>query len=97
MRDVFAALSSPIRREVLTLLKDGSKSAGELSAAFGVSRATMSTHFAILKEAGLIEADRDGTRILYALRLSVLEEAMAGLMDTLRLGEAAGRKEGEAT
>jgi len=94
MNHVFEALAHPIRREILEMLKGGSKSAGELADAFQVSKPTMSGHFAKLKEAGLIQADQKGTTIIYSVNLSVLEEVLLGFMG--RLGVAEERK-GEAT
>lgn len=80
MNVVFEALAHPIRREILEMLKGGSKTAGELAEAFQVSKPTMSGHFAKLKEAGLIHADPQGTTIFYSLNLSTLEEALLGFM-----------------
>ncbi len=59
--------------------------AGELAAQFDLSWPTMSGHFTVLREADLISADRVGTSITYHLNLSVLEEAMAALLDTFRI------------
>ena len=59
--------------------------AGELAAHFDVSWPTMSGHFTVLREADLISADKVGTTITYHLNLSVLEEAMAGLLETFRI------------
>jgi DNA-binding transcriptional ArsR family regulator len=83
MNVVFEALAHPTRRAILEKLKSGSKSAGELAAAFDVSKPTMSGHFAKLKEAGLIQADQRGATILYSLNLSVLEEVLLGFMGTM--------------
>jgi len=80
MNAVFEALAHPIRREILEMLKSGSKTAGELADAFDVSKPTMSGHFGKLKEAGLIHADQRGTTIFYSLNLSTLEEALLGFM-----------------
>jgi DNA-binding transcriptional ArsR family regulator len=73
---VFKALSDPTRRKVLQLLRQGPKSAGELADHFPVSKPTMSAHFAVLREAGLVESDKQGKAIIYRLRMSVLEEAL---------------------
>jgi DNA-binding transcriptional ArsR family regulator len=81
MNAVFEALAHPIRRDILEMLKRGSKSAGELADAFHVAKPTMSGHFAKLKEAGLIQADQRGTTILYSLNLSTLEEVLLGFMN----------------
>lgn len=80
MNKVFEALAHPTRRQILELLKAGSKSAGELAEAFNVSKPTMSGHFAKLKEAGLIQADQQGTTIQYSINMSVLEEVLMGFM-----------------
>ena len=93
MTSVFDALSHPIRREVLELLKSGGKSAGELADRFDVSKPTMSGHFAKLKAAGLILGENRGGTIIYTLNMSTLEEALHGFMG--RMGMAGGRDEQE--
>jgi DNA-binding transcriptional ArsR family regulator len=81
MSDLFAALAHPVRRKVLRLLRQRPMSAGELSDRFDLAKPTLSGHFSVLKSAGLISAERKGTTILYRLNMSVLEEALAALMD----------------
>ena len=76
MNQVFKALADPTRRRVLELLRQRPMSAGELSDQFEVSKPTMSAHFSVLSEAGLIEGTKVGRTILYRLRMSVLEEAL---------------------
>lgn len=78
MSEVFKALSDPTRREVLKLLRKGPKSAGELASHFDVSKPTMSVHFRVLKDAGLVRTERNGRSIEYSLCMSVLEEALMG-------------------
>jgi DNA-binding transcriptional ArsR family regulator len=73
---VFKALADPTRRQVLQLLRQGPRSAGELAEHFPVSKPTMSAHFAVLREAGLVDSDKQGKTIMYRLRMSVLEEAL---------------------
>ena len=80
---MFQALAHPVRREVLKHLRAGPKSAGELANAFPVSGPTMSRHFATLKDAGLIRAERIGTSIRYRLNVSVTDEAVAMVMELL--------------
>ena len=70
------ALSDPIRREILQLLKAGRLSAGEIAEKFPVSGAAVSKHLAVLKEADLIRDAREGKYIYYELNTSVLEEIM---------------------
>jgi ArsR family transcriptional regulator len=86
MNDVFKALSDPTRRDILRLLRRSDRTAGEISEAFPLAKSTLSGHFNVLKSAGLIVAERQGTRIVYSLNVSVFEEAMATVMDLLRLG-----------
>ena len=82
MSQVFKALSDPTRRRVLQLLQSGPMSAGDLSEQFEVSKPTMSAHFAVLKEADLIHAEKAGKSIIYHLKLSVLEEALLGFVQS---------------
>jgi ArsR family transcriptional regulator, arsenate/arsenite/antimonite-responsive transcriptional repressor len=73
---VFKALADPTRRKVLALLRAGPLTAGELADHFDVSKATMSGHFAVLREADLVTSSKSGTTISYYLNLSVLEDAL---------------------
>jgi len=75
---VFKALSDPTRRRVLELLKERPMSAGELADRFDVSKPTMSGHFAVLREAGLIASEKHGRSVVYELQMSVLEQALLG-------------------
>ena len=61
-------------------------SAGELAGHFASSKATLSAHFAVLREAGLVFAEKQGTTITYTLRLSVLEDALLGFAESLGIG-----------
>lgn len=76
MSTVFRALADPTRRRVLALLRAGPLSAGELASHFEVSKATMSAHFSVLREADLVTSSKTGTTVTYYLNLSVLEEAL---------------------
>lgn len=85
MSQVFKALADPTRRRVLQLLQRAPMTAGEIAEHFDVSKPTMSAHFAVLANAGLIEAEKHGRSIVYRLRMSVLEEALLGFADTVGL------------
>ena len=85
MSGVFRALADPTRRRVLALLRERPMSAGELADQFDVSKPTMSAHFSVLREAGLIDASKHGKTIIYRLKMSVLEEALMGLAQTVGL------------
>jgi DNA-binding transcriptional ArsR family regulator len=89
MSQVFKALSDPTRRRVLQILRKGPMSAGALSDQFDVSKPTMSAHFAVLKEADLVHAEKAGKSVIYHLKLSVLEEALLGFMDSFSLSAEA--------
>jgi DNA-binding transcriptional ArsR family regulator len=89
MSDVFDALAHPVRRKVLKLLRKRAMSAGELAEAFDLAKPTLSGHFAVLKAADLVTTERRGTTILYRINMSVLEEAIAALMDLAGMGKEA--------
>lgn len=81
LQQTMKALSDPTRREILNMLKNGRRSAGELSDAFPVTGASVSRHLAVLKEADLVRDTREGKYIYYELNASVLEEVMLFLAD----------------
>jgi ArsR family transcriptional regulator len=90
---VFKALSDPTRREILRLLSGGERTAGELSSSFDMTKPSMSHHFAILKEADLIESRRDGQQIYYCLNTTVLEDVLTRLWEHLGLKNTKGNSE----
>jgi|SRR5687768_14360128 DNA-binding transcriptional ArsR family regulator len=92
MSTVFKALADPTRRRVLQLLRDRPMTAGELADEFDVSKPTMSAHFAVLREADLVDATKKGTTITYRLKLSVLEDALLGFAETFGLAPKAARR-----
>lgn len=73
----FKALSDPVRREILRLLRQGPMPAGEIAAQFQLSGATVSHHLSILRDAGLVLDDKQGKFIYYELNMSVVEEIIA--------------------
>jgi len=70
------ALSDPIRREILNLLRSGRMSAGDIAAHFPVTDAAISRHLSLLKDADLIRDTREGKFIFYDINTSVLEEVL---------------------
>ena len=76
LQHTLKALSDPIRREILNLLKSGRLSAGEITEHFPVTGAAVSRHLSVLKEADLIRDTREGKFIFYELNASVLEEIL---------------------
>ena len=83
MNAVFQALSDPTRREILRLLRERDLSAGQIAEHFPLANSTLSGHFNVLKRAGLVVSERQGTTIVYSLNVSVVQEAMAALLELL--------------
>ena len=79
--ETFKALSDPVRREILNLLKGGCLTAGEIVGQFDRTAATVSYHLSQLKKAGLIFESREKNYIYYSLNASVLEEVLLWLQD----------------
>ena len=86
MNQVFKALADPTRRRILQLLRERPMTAGELAARVTVSKPTLSAHFAVLREASLVDSVKSGTTITYRLRLSVLEEALLEFAQAFGIG-----------
>ena len=81
IQNTMRALSDPIRREILNLLKGGRMSAGDIVDHFEVTGASISRHLSVLKDADLIRDKREGKYIYYELNASVLEEIMLWISD----------------
>lgn len=84
MNEVFRALSDPTRREILSLLKVRDMTAGELAERFPLAKSTLSGHFNVLKQAGLIVSERHQTTIVYSVSLSAFQEALSAVMELLQ-------------
>lgn len=87
LNNTLKALSDPIRREILELLKQGRMSAGDISGHFEVTGASISRHLSVLKEADLIRDEREGKFIFYELNTSVLEDTLLYIKSFLNGGE----------
>ena len=81
LQTTLRALSDPIRREILNLLKTERLSAGEITEHFDVTAASISRHLSVLKEADLIRDQRQGKFIYYEINTSVLEETLLWIKD----------------
>ena len=86
MNLVFKALSDPTRRQILHLLRTKPMTAGDLAEHFSLAKPTLSGHFAVLREADLIEASKRGTVITYMLKVTVLEEALLSFAEMMGIG-----------
>ena len=87
LQNTLKALSDPIRREILNLLKGRRLSAGEICDHFDVTGASISRHLSVLKEADLIRDTREGKFIYYDLNASVLEEILLWVKELKGEGE----------
>jgi len=78
---VFKALADPTRREIVALLRRGPKTSGEIAAHFSSAWATISRHLAILRDADIIAAERNGNSISYELNTTVLQDLISHNID----------------
>jgi DNA-binding transcriptional ArsR family regulator len=96
--EVFEAIAQPTRREILRLLVDGELTAGSVASRFAVTQPAISQHLKVLREAGLIDERREGTKRLYRVRpegLTDVQSFLAELFDERleRLKDAAEAEE----
>lgn len=96
MSDVFNALSSQTRRQILSLLKNRDMTAGEIADQLSVGKSTLSGHFNVLKAADLVATERQGTTITYSLNTSVVEELLAAVVGLLSSEEKESEGENDA-
>ena len=79
--ETFKALSDPVRREILQLLKNGRMSAGEIGSHFDITGATISYHLSVLKKADLVTEMKEKNFVYYELNTSVVEDLMLWLSE----------------
>lgn len=89
LSEVFHALGDPTRRKILRMLARGALAAGEIAAAFRISKPSVSHHLSVLKQAGLVLDERKGQQIIYSLNATVFQEVMGWVMDLVGDDEAA--------
>jgi len=87
MDSAIKALGDPTRREILRALRAGDLSAGEIAERFPITNASISHHLAVLREAGLVSAERNGRSIIYSLNATVFQEFMGEMMRFFGVGE----------
>lgn len=85
MNTVFKALSHPARRRIIEMLRAGPLASGEIAQAFDMAWPSITGHLTALKEAGLVETEREGASIRYRLNISAAEEAAAFLLNLMDL------------
>ena len=81
MNDAFKALADPTRRQILSLLRGGEMTAGDLAGHFDLTKPSLSHHFAVLRQADLITSRREGQQIYYALNTTVVEDLLSIIWD----------------
>lgn len=84
--DTFRALSEPLRRQILVMLRDGQRAAGDIANQLGISAAALSYHLAVLKKSDLVTEYKLKNYVYYELNTSVLDEVV------LWFGELGGKK-----
>lgn len=92
--ETFKALADPVRRDILTMLRDRRMSAGEIGSHFDMTGATVSYHLNILKKAGLLYEEKEKNYIFYSLNTSIVEEVMVWLADLRGNAETDAKKGG---
>lgn len=81
------ALGDPTRREILKALRAGDLTAGEIAARFPMTAASVSHHLSVLKDAGLVTAERNGRNLIYSLETTVFQEFLQEMMGFLGTGK----------
>mgnify|MGYP002618704606 FL=1 len=87
MGDVWKALADPTRRKILSLLKDKDMNAGEIANEFNMTKPSISNHLNILKQAGLVDAEKVGQNVNYSLKTSVLQDVLKLISDLSSRGK----------
>jgi DNA-binding transcriptional ArsR family regulator len=94
MNLIFKALSHPARRQIIAMLQQGPLMSGEIAAAFDMAWPSVTGHLAALKDAELVEAERDGNTVRYRLNISAAEEAVGFLLGLVQAAKPARRRGG---
>lgn len=86
MDGMMRALADPTRREILRALRFEDLAAGDIASRFPMTAASVSHHLHVLKEAGLVQAERNGRSIVYSLDSTVFQQAVEELMNFFGIG-----------
>ena len=81
------ALGDPTRREILRVLRAGDLTAGDIASRFPMTAASVSHHLSVLKDAGLVRAERDGRNLIYSLETTVFQEFLQQMLDLFGTGD----------
>lgn len=91
MNRVFKALSHPVRRQIVAMLRERPLSSGDIAASFDMAWPSVTGHLTALKEAGLVETERERNTVRYRLNISAAEEAVAFLLSVMDVTAPAPR------
>ena len=91
MNDAFKALADPTRRKILELLAENDLNAGEIADCFNISKPSISHHLSILKNADLINDERQGQNIVYSLNTTVFEDVVKWFFDFTKKDDQGGK------
>ncbi|QSW87844.1 MULTISPECIES: autorepressor SdpR family transcription factor [Flavobacterium] len=80
MNEIFKALNDSTRREILDLLKEKDRSAGEIADAFNISKPSISHHLDILKRADLITSEKNGQFIIYSINTTIMDDVLQWIL-----------------
>jgi ArsR family transcriptional regulator, repressor of sdpIR and other operons len=92
MNAVFKALSHPARRQIVAMLQKGPMTSGEIASAFDMAWPSVTGHLGALKEADLVETEREGNSVRYRLNISAAEEAVGFLLAITERASAARKR-----
>lgn len=87
MGDVWKALADPTRRKILELLKKRDMNAGEIAAEFNMTKPSISNHLNILKQADLVDSEKQGQNVMYSIKTSVIEDMLSTLSNLTKRNE----------
>ena len=79
--EAFKAMADPTRRKIIRLLSAGELNAGELAGHFNISAPSMSHHFSVLRNAGLVISRKEGQQVVYVLNTTVVQDFLAVMLD----------------
>ena len=85
--ETLRALGDPTRREILRVLQAGDLTAGDIASRFPMTAASVSHHLSVLKQAGLVRAERDGRNLIYSLETTVFQEFLQQMLELFGKGE----------
>jgi DNA-binding transcriptional ArsR family regulator len=94
MNLIFKALSHPARRQIVAMLQQGPLTSGEIAARFDMAWPSVTGHLTALKDAELVEAEREGTTVRYRLNISAAEEAVGFLLGIMQAAKPSRRRGG---